>query len=110
MILLLSLTQAMESTKASSRGQMVIPKPIRDALGIRTGTKLAVELLPGEGFRVMVASADRKAAVRRLAGSLARYAKRSGTARSDDEAVMGIVAEDDTRIRARVKRKTRQSR
>ena len=33
----------MESIKASSKGQMIIPKPIREALDIRSGTQLEVE-------------------------------------------------------------------
>ena len=32
----------MESIRASSKGQMIIPKPIREALDIRRGTQLNV--------------------------------------------------------------------
>jgi AbrB family looped-hinge helix DNA binding protein len=100
----------MDSTKASSKGQMVIPKPIRDALEIKPGTKLDVELVPGKGFTVTVRASDRKAAVQNLAGSLARYAKRPGSARADDVAIMQMVAEDDARIRSYAKPKSRKRR
>jgi AbrB family looped-hinge helix DNA binding protein len=90
----------MGSTKASSKGQMVIPKPIRDALKITAGTELDVKLVPGKGFNVTVKASDREGAVRNLAGSLARYAKRPGSTRADDVAIMQMVAEDDARIRS----------
>jgi AbrB family looped-hinge helix DNA binding protein len=96
-----------KSTKASSKGQMVIPKPIRDALDIRAGTELSVVLLPGEGFKVTVKLADRKRAVRRLAGSLAGYAAQ-GSAQTDDEAVARVLTADDARIRRYALRKTRR--
>ena len=51
----------MDSIKASSKGQMVIPKPIREALDIRSGTELNVELDPGKGFNVTLAPTDRAA-------------------------------------------------
>ena len=100
----------MDSIKASSKGQIVIPKPIRDALDIRTGTELNVELVPGEGFKVTVKPVDHIARVRRLAGSLAHYAKGRGSARSDDEAILHAVAEDDARIRGYAKQARRKRR
>jgi len=36
-----------DTIRASSKGQIVIPKAIREALDIRSGTELNVELLPG---------------------------------------------------------------
>ncbi|MEK6244082.1 MAG: AbrB/MazE/SpoVT family DNA-binding domain-containing protein [Pseudomonadota bacterium] len=97
----------MESTRSSSKGQMVIPKPVREALGIRSGTELDVELLPGKAFKVSVRSTDHAAQVRRLAGSLSRYAKGRGSARSDDAAILRVVARDDARIRSYAARKRR---
>lgn len=94
----------MESIKASSKGQMIIPKKVRDALDIRSGTELGVELLPDKAFKVTVKATDHVEQVRRLAGCLAHYAKGRGSARSDDEAILRAVAEDDARIRAYGKR------
>lgn len=90
----------MESIKASTKGQMIIPKSVRQALDIRSGTELGVELLPGKAFKVTVKPTNYVEQVRRLAGCLARYAKGRGSARSDDEAILQAVAEDDARIRA----------
>lgn len=97
----------MESTRSSSKGQMVIPKPVREALGIRSGTELDVELLPGKAFKVSVRSTDHSARVRRLAGSLSRFARGRGTARADDAAIERAVAQDDARTRSAGKRKRR---
>jgi AbrB family looped-hinge helix DNA binding protein len=41
----------METTKLSSKGQVVLPKPIRDALNWRAGTDLTVE--KGDDFVVL---------------------------------------------------------
>jgi AbrB family looped-hinge helix DNA binding protein len=88
----------METIKTSSKGQIVIPKAIREALDIRSGTELSVELLPGEGFKVTVERAGHAAKVQALAGSLAKYAT-AGGAKSDEEALLRAVREDDARIR-----------
>lgn len=97
----------MESIKASSKGQMIIPKEIRQALDIRSGTQLLVELEPGKGFKVTLKPSDHTAQARRLAGCLARYAKGRTSAPSDDSAILRALAEDDARIRAYAKRKSR---
>jgi len=101
----------MDTIRASSKGQIVIPKAIREALDIRSGTALDVELLPGEGFKVTVRAADHGAQVARLAGSLAaRGSKGRYAGLSDDEAIALAVKEDDARIRAYAKRARRQRR
>jgi len=89
----------MEIIKTSSKGQIVIPKAIRQALDIQTGTELNVELLPGEGFKVTVERAGHAAKVQALAGSLAKFAG-GGAAKSDEEALSRALREDDTRSRA----------
>jgi len=92
----------MESTRSSSKGQMVIPKPVREALGIRSGTELEVELLPGKAFKVSIRSSGHSAHVthvRRLAGALSPFARGRGSARTDDAAILRAVAEDDARGR-----------
>ena len=90
----------MESTRASSKGQMIIPKRIRDALEIRSGTELQVELEPGKGFWVMLRPADHVERVRRLAGSLAHRAKRM-TPAQEDSALLQAVRADDERSKRR---------
>ncbi|HZM46288.1 MAG TPA: AbrB/MazE/SpoVT family DNA-binding domain-containing protein [Burkholderiales bacterium] len=99
----------MDTIRASSKGQIVIPKAIREALDIRSGTVLDVELLPGEGFKVTIHAADHGAQVARLAGSLtSRGARGRYAGLSDDEAIALAVKEDDARIRAHAKRARRR--
>jgi AbrB family looped-hinge helix DNA binding protein len=89
----------MEIIKTSSKGQIVIPKSIREALGIRSGTELKVELLPGTGFTVTLERAGHVAKVRALAASLARFANRRA-AKSDEESLLEAVRKDDARALA----------
>ena len=89
---------------------MIIPKSVREALDIRSGTELGVELLAGKAFKVTVKPTNYVEQVRRLAGCFAHYAKGRGSARSDDEAILQAVAEDDARIRAYGKRGRRKRR
>ena len=90
----------MDSIKASSKGQMIIPKAIRDALDIRSGTELNVELDTGNAFKVTLKPTDRIARVRRLAGSLAHRAKRM-TPAQEQAALDEVIRTDDTRTRKR---------
>lgn len=83
---------------------MVIPKAIREALDIRAGTELRVELMPGEGFKVSVKPADRAEAVLRLAGALAHRA-RSITAEAERNALSIRLGADDERIKKSYRRR-----
>ncbi len=47
----------METTRLTSKGQVVIPKPIRDALHIRPGTQFTVT---AEGNRIILETLTRK--------------------------------------------------
>lgn len=94
----------MESTRASSKGQMVIPKPIRDALDIRSGTELSVELVGSEGFKVTVKRADRIQALHRVAGILAHRAQPM-TAEAEDAELLKQLTGDDDRIRRAFRRR-----
>jgi AbrB family looped-hinge helix DNA binding protein len=94
----------MESIRASSKGQMIIPKPIREALDIRSGTQLNVELDPGKGFKVTIKPTDRVERVRGLAGSLAHRAKRM-TPAQEAAALLKAVRADDERTKSRGRRR-----
>lgn len=88
----------MESIKASSKGQMIIPKPIREALDIHSGTELDVELLPDKAFKVTIKPTDLVDQVRQLAGSLAHRAKRM-TPGEEKAALLAAVRADDERTK-----------
>jgi AbrB family looped-hinge helix DNA binding protein len=71
----------------SSKGQITLPRFVRDALGLKPGSMVSLKLEEGE-LRLRPASA---ATARRLAGSLRRYA-RPGTVKSVREHVKREVA------------------
>ena len=88
----------MESIKTSSKGQMVIPKSVREALDIRTGTKLEVELLPDRAFKVSVRPGDQAGQVDELAGSLAHRGERL-TPAQESAALLRAVQDADERTK-----------
>ena len=98
----------MENTRVSSKGQMIIPKRVREALGLKQGTELAVELLPGGGFAARPKAPDLVAQVRSIAGMLSHWRKPKWPGLADDEAVLRMAAEDDARIRAYARKRRRK--
>ena len=89
----------MESTRVSSKGQMIIPKRVRQALGLKQGTELAVELLAGGGFAARPKATDRVAQVRSLAGMLAHRGTRMSATRERAAIVAAVLAEDERTTR-----------
>jgi AbrB family looped-hinge helix DNA binding protein len=66
------ITEAEMATKVTSKGQVTIPKPVRDRLGIKPGSAVAFELAP-DGRIVLikvaaVAQVNRFEALRGRAG------------------------------------------
>ena len=94
----------MESIKTSSKGQMVIPKSVREALGIHTGTQLQVELLPDRAFRVSVARTDQVAQVDALAGCLAHRGQ-AMTPTQEQAAVLQAVRSQDERTKGAARKR-----
>ena len=94
----------MESTRVSSKGQMIIPKRVREALGLKQGTELAVELLPGGGFAARPKATDLVAQVRSIAGMLAHRGKRMSPTR-ERAAIMAAVLAEDERTRRKARRR-----
>ncbi|TAK43384.1 MAG: AbrB/MazE/SpoVT family DNA-binding domain-containing protein [Betaproteobacteria bacterium] len=95
----------MEHTRVSSKGQMIIPKRVRQALGLKQGTELAVELLPEGGFAARPKATDRVAQVRSLAGMLAHRGKRMSPAR-ERAAIMAAVLGEDERSKRTARRRS----
>lgn len=78
----------------SSKGQLTIPKEVRDELNLGAGTKFYVTVHNGE---VIARPKNRRLAD--LAGILGKPPSgRSVTIEEMDEAIMDAVAEDDERI------------
>ena len=98
----------MESTRVSSKGQMIIPKRVREALGLKKGTELAVELLLEGGFAARPKATDLAAQVRSIAGTLSHRRKPRRPGLTDDQAVLRAVAADDARIRAYARKRRRK--
>lgn len=62
----------MPSTKITSKGQVTVPKEVRETLGVRTGDRLVFEISPSGGIEV---TAHRPRPATRLLGRLAKYKK-----------------------------------
>ena len=93
----------MDNTRVSSKGQMIIPKRVREALGLKKGTELAVELLPEGGFAARPTATDLVARVRSIAGMLAHRGRPMSAAREKAAIQAAVLAEDE-----RTKRKARR--
>jgi AbrB family looped-hinge helix DNA binding protein len=78
----------------SSKGQLTIPKEIRDQLNLSEGTRFYVSVRDGE-----VVARPKNRRVADLAGILGKPAFGAGATLEDlDEAIGQAVAEDDERI------------
>lgn len=82
-------------TKMTSKGQLTIPKHVRERLGLAAGTRFYVTVRDGE---VVARPKNRK--LGELAGMLGRPPNgKSLTIEEIDEAIMDAVAEDDERVK-----------
>ena len=84
----------------TSKGQMTIPKEVRDELGLKPGDTVSM-FIDGDKAIVMIAASNERLSI--LAGILGQPP--AGAARrleEIDEAIGDAVADDDERIRARV--------
>lgn len=78
----------------SSKGQLTIPKEVRDELKLATGTQLFVTVRDGE-----LVARPKNRSIADLAGILGRPAQGAGATLEDlDEAIGQALAEDDRRI------------
>ena len=79
----------LEITSVSSKGQVVIPNAIRESLGIKSGTKLAV-ITDGENVLMKPLETPRLEAFQALIAESRTQARRAGLKRSD---VSGTIRE-----------------
>ncbi len=98
----------MEKIRASSKGQMIIPRAVRRALNIRPGTELEVALADRESFTVRLApKLSHKEQIARLAGCLKRPGQRRITDEDMHAAVLEMAFEQDERTKSKPARKRR---
>jgi AbrB family looped-hinge helix DNA binding protein len=82
------------ATTVTSKGQVTVPKEVREALGISAGTKLVWEM--SMDGRVWVAKAPRRGAVR-PAAPRDRFSRASGTANTGltTDEIMALMRGED---------------
>ena len=77
----------MAEATVTSKGQITIPKPVRDAVGLATGDRVAF-IATDEGYRLSPVTRD----VRELKGMFARRRARPATIAEMDAAVRRAAA------------------
>ncbi|UJW87350.1 AbrB/MazE/SpoVT family DNA-binding domain-containing protein [Devosia sp. SL43] len=85
----------MATATVTSKGQMTLPKDVRDDLGLRPGDK--VEFIKRDGRYIIM---PRNVPVASLAGILGKSPAGSMSIDEEEEAYAAALAEDDERIRA----------
>jgi AbrB family looped-hinge helix DNA binding protein len=86
-----SLTSSdMESTKLSAKGQVVLPKGVRDAHGWGPGVEFTVESTPG-GVVLRAKAGKRSGRIAELAGMLKRSGRRPVSLKAMDAAIAAEV-------------------
>lgn len=89
----------METTKLSSKGQVVLPKSVRDAHGWGPGTEFEVEAT-ADGVRLRARSPFPRTDLKRVFGSV-RHEGPTGTLEDFDTGIGAVVARRHRRARAR---------
>lgn len=85
----------MSSATLTSKGQLTLPKEIRDELGLKEGDKVDFEKKNGQFF-----IRPRNRSIMELAGILHRPGMKAMTIEEMDEGLAQALGEDDERIRA----------
>ena len=92
----------MEHGKFSSKGQLVVPKDLRESLNVKPGTPVRFERINARSFKVeLVSKADRSLHLARAYGMLKRTRRGKALSVAEmDEAVLKAVREDDERTQS----------
>lgn len=84
----------METVKVSSKGQVVIPKSLRESHHIDAGTELIITAV-GEELRLKPVKAGRQATLKQVAGVLLRKGSRLPTDKEQAAAIGRMLVEQD---------------
>lgn len=96
----------MERVSVSSKGQVVIPKAIRQRLNLRPGTQLEVELVNDTLTLKLAPTLPHKERVARLVGMFRRPGRRRSMSIAEmDAAVLRMALEADERTKTKPRRK-----
>ena len=82
----------METTKLSSKGQLVIPKRVRDAVQAKIGTLFSVRV---EGRRIVLETARKKLASKSLDAIVVNDVSREGVGFDSDRNAVTIISHDE---------------
>lgn len=86
----------MPTSTLTSKGQLTLPKPIRDRLGVHKGDR--IEFVLGPDGAVQLRPLTRS--VRELAGCLAQPGQRPVRVEDMNASIAELLAEEDERIRS----------
>ncbi len=84
----------METVKVSSKGQVVIPKALRESHHIDAGTELIITAV-GEELRLKPVKAGRQATLKQVAGVLLRKGGRLPAGKEEAAAIGRMLVEQD---------------
>jgi AbrB family looped-hinge helix DNA binding protein len=91
----------MPAATLSSKGQLVIPKEVRDRMGVRPGDRVDFVMQDNGDVIIRPAVVD----VRHLKGLLYRPGRRAVTVEEMNDAIGRYLAADDARIRRQWRRR-----
>jgi len=86
----------MSTSTITSKGQITLPKDVRDHLGVREGDRLDFVIAADGGVCILPLSGS----VQRLRGLLRQAGAPAATLAEIDESIADEIADDDLRIRS----------
>lgn len=90
----------METVKVSSKGQIVIPKALREARRIKTGTRLVISAV-GDELRLAPVAAFPATSIRKVGGILQRADRKYLNEQQTRQAIGRRIAARDKAVRKR---------
>ncbi len=95
-------------TRMSTKGQVVIPRKAREALGVEDGTAFSIRI-EGDGYRLVPQRSDMREWLAFAATMGKKYPARGRTAPTDDASLMDWATAEDARTQSAPKTRRRGS-